>query len=320
MRAWVYERYGSVAGLELRDVPMPSPATGEVLVEVACTSVNLSDWEGLRGTPAYARLSGGLRRPRRTTLGSDIAGVVAAVGDGVTAFRAGDAVFGDNLPRNGGFAEFVAMPQTALAPMPPALTFAVASAIPQAGAIATQSVALATPGDRVLIIGAGGGSGSLAVQLAVATGVRVTAVDNAGKLDHLRSLGAHDVIDYRLVDPTRTGPYELIIDMVAYRSVLAYRRALARGGRYAMVGGTARALVRMLTVGTVVGAASGVRLGLLVVHEGPAHFVPLANRVAAGEVAVHIGREFAFDDVPAALAFHGEGRANGKVVVRVREA
>ncbi|MGL4257552.1 MAG: alcohol dehydrogenase catalytic domain-containing protein, partial [Microbacterium sp.] len=176
----VYEEYGGPEVLELRDVPTPAPASGEVLVEVVAVSINLSDWEGLRGSPAYARM-GGLRRPSRPILGTDVAGRVVAVGPGASRFAVGDEVYGDNLPRGGGFAEYVAMPESAIARKPSALTFAEASAIPQAGAIAAQAVALAEPGARMLINGAGGGAGTLAIQLAVAQGVRVTAVDNAGK-------------------------------------------------------------------------------------------------------------------------------------------
>ena len=183
---------------------MPVPRPGEVLVEVAATSLNLSDWEGLVGSPAYARF-GGLRRPRRTVLGSDIAGVVAAVGPGVTRFSVGDEVYGDNLPRQGGFAEFAIAPESVLALKPAELTFAQASTIPQAGAIALQGTARATPGARVLINGAGGGSGAFAIPLAKAAGAHVTAVDNAGKLDFMRSLGADAVIDYRAEDFTRSG-------------------------------------------------------------------------------------------------------------------
>ncbi|MDY0910677.1 NAD(P)-dependent alcohol dehydrogenase [Microbacterium sp. CFBP9034] len=319
MRAIVFERYGSPEVLELRDVATPTPARGEVLVEVVAVSINLSDWESLHGTPAYARI-GGLFRPRRTILGSDIAGRVVAVGDGVTRFHVGDEIFGDNLPRNGGFAEYVAMPASALAPKPAALSFAEASAVPQAGVIASQAVALAEPGSRMLINGGGGGSGSFAIQLAVAKGVEVTAVDNAGKLDFMRQLGAHRVIDYRAEDFTRTGPYDVIVDLVAHRSVFAYRRALAKGGRCVMVGGTARTMVRMLTIGGLLGLATGVRLGVLMVREGPAHFAAMAEQCAAGSVSICIDRVFGLKDAPAALAWHGEGRALGKVVVAVGDA
>lgn len=319
MRAVVHERYGGPEVLALRDVPRPSARAGEVLVEVVATSVNLSDWETLRGTPAYARI-GGLRRPAHPILGTDIAGRVVEVGAGVEAFSVGDEVFGDNLPRGGGFAEFAAVPQTALAIKPLGISFAEAAAIPQAGAIAAQAVALARPGSRMLINGAGGGSGTLAVQLAVAKGVHVTAVDNAGKLDHLRDIGAEAVIDYRTEDFTRTGRYDLIVDLVAHRSVFAYRRALGRGGRCVIVGGTTRALLRMLTVGPLLGVLTGAHLGVLLVRQGPGAFVPVAEQVAAGSLQVRIDRRFPLEETAAALAWHGEGHARGKVVVAVRDA
>jgi NADPH:quinone reductase-like Zn-dependent oxidoreductase len=314
----VYEEYGGPEVLELRDVPTPAPASGEVLVEVVAVSINLSDWEGLRGSPAYARM-GGLRRPSRPILGTDVAGRVVAVGPGASRFAVGDEVYGDNLPRGGGFAEYVAMPESAIARKPSALTFAEASAIPQAGAIAAQAVALAEPGARMLINGAGGGAGTLAIQLAVAQGVRVTAVDNAGKLAYLRELGAERVIDYRRTDFTRTGPYDLVVDLVAHRSIFAYRRALAKGGRCVVVGGTARAVLRMATVGPLLGLLTGAHLGVLLVRQGPRGFGPVAELCESGAVSVRIDRVFPLEEVPAALAWHAEGRACGKVIVAVRE-
>ena len=315
MKAVVYDRYGSPDVLRIEDVPVPSPAAGQVRVKVAATSVNLSDWEGLRGSPAYARI-GGLRSPARRTLGSDIAGVVDDVGQGVTRFRPGDEVYGDNLALMGGFAEYALAPESALAHKPTQLTFAEASTIPQAGAIALRGTERAVAGSRVLINGAGGGSGSFAIQLAKRLGAHVTGVDNAAKQDFMRSVGADDVIDYRRDDFTRTTqPYDLILDLVAHRSVFAYRRALAPGGTYRCVGGSVRALLRVLTVGSVVGRVTGRSIGVLVVKQGPAHFEPLADLCVAGDVRIHIDRTFALDEVPAALAHVGEGRALGKVVV-----
>jgi NADPH:quinone reductase-like Zn-dependent oxidoreductase len=242
--------------------------------------------------------------------------VVDEVGGGVTRFRRGDEVYGDNLALMGGFAEYALAPESALALKPAQLTFAEASTIPQAGAIALQGTERAAAGRRVLINGAGGGSGSFAIQLAKRLGAHVTGVDNAAKLDFMRSVGADEVIDYGRDDFTRTPqPYDLILDLVAHRSVFAYRRALAAGGRYRYVGGTARALLRVLTAGSVVGRVSGRSIGVLVVKEGPAHFEPLADLCVAGAVRIHIDRSFALDQVPAALAHVGEGRALGKVVV-----
>ena len=317
MKAVVYDRYGSPEVLRVEDVPVPSPAAGQVRVKVAATSVNLSDWECLRGSPAYARL-GGLRVPARRTLGSDIAGVVDDVGEGADRFRPGDEVYGDNLALMGGFAEYALAPESALAHKPAQLTFAEASTIPQAGAIALQGTKRAGADRRVLINGAGGGSGSFAIQLARRLGAHVTGVDNAAKLDFMRTVGADDVIDYHRDDFTRTTqPYDLILDLVAHRSVFAYRRALAPRGTYRCVGGSVRALLRVLTAGWVIGRLSGRSIGVLAVNEGPAHFEPLAALCVAGDVGIHIDRVFTLDEVPAALAHVGEGRALGKAVVGI---
>ena len=168
----------------------------------------------------------------------------------------------------------------------------------------------------MLINGAGGGSGSFAIQLAKRLGAHVTGVDNAAKLAFMRSLGADEVIDYRRDDFTRSAePYDLILDLVAHRSVFAYRRALAAGGRYRCVGGSVRALLRVLTIGWIAGRLTGRRIGVLAVKEGPAHFEPLAELCIAGDVGIHIDRTFGLDDVGDALAHVGEGHALGKVVV-----
>ena len=314
MRAVVYDRYGPPDVLRIEDVPKPSPAARQVLVRVAATSVNLSDWETLRGSPLYSRI-GGLRAPARRTLGSDIAGWVDAVGPAVTRFRPGDEVYGDNLTLKGGFAEYAIAPEPVLAHKPAVLSFAEASTIPQAGVIARQGTDGAGPGQRVLINGAGGGSGAFAIQLAKRLGAQVTGVDNAGKLDFMRSVGADNVIDYRSEDFTRGGPYDLILDLVAHRSVFAYRRALAPGGRYRCVGGSVRALLRVLTIGSAAGRLTHRRLGVLAVREGPTYFEPVAELCVAGELTIHIDRTFTLDEVPEALARVGEGRALGKVVV-----
>src|SRR3954469_1216775 len=317
MRAVVYDRYGPPESLRVDDLPRPSPSTNQVLLRVFATSINLSDWECLHGAPLYARL-GGLRAPARRTLGSDVAGRIEAVGAGVARLRVGDEVYGDNLQLKGGFAEYAVAPESALAAKPQELTFADASTIPQAAAIALQGTAGVAPGQRVLVNGAGGGSGSFAIQLAKRAGAHVTGVDNAGKLDFMRSLGADEVIDYRREDFTRGEPYDLILDLVAHRSVFAYRRALVRGGRYRCVGGSMAAVLRVLIAGSLAGRLTGRRLGVLTVRQGPAAFTPVADRCVAGDIGIRIDRTFGLDDVAEALTRVGEGRALGKVVVEVR--
>ncbi|TFD34164.1 NAD(P)-dependent alcohol dehydrogenase [Cryobacterium cryoconiti] len=314
MRAVVYDRYGPPDVLRIEDTPVPAPGAKQVLVEVVATSVNLSDWEGLTGSPLYARI-GGLRAPRRRVLGSDIAGRVAAVGDGVTRFRVGDEVYGDNLALMGGFAEYAVVPDAMLAHKPEGLTFAEASTLPQAGAIALTGTARIHSGQRVLVNGAGGGSGTFAIQLAALAGAHVTGVDNAGKLDYLRQLGADEVVDYRRTDFTRLEPFDVVLDLVAHRSLFAYRRALAPGGRYSCVGGAVPTLLGVGTIGAVLGLLTGRRMGVLAVRQGPAHFMPVAELCVAGDLRIRVDRTFTLDEVPQALAWVGEGRALGKVVV-----
>lgn len=311
MRAVVSDSYGAPSTMRLTDVPIPAPGAGQVLVQIAATSVNLSDWECLIGSPAYARIN------RRRILGSDIAGRVASVGPGVDRFRVGDEVYGDNLELKGGFAQFAVAPVKALSPKPARLSFVEAAAIPQPAAIAVSGMADVVAGSRVLINGAGGGSGAFAIQLAKAVGAHVTGVDNARKLESMRSLGADAVVDYQVSDPTRLGPFDLVLDLVAQRSLADWRRALAPGGRYLLAGGSMTALLRSVTVGPLLGLVSGRRLGVLLVRSGPASFEPVAESVVAGEFRIPIERTYSLDEVPDALAHVGEGRALGKVVIEV---
>jgi NADPH:quinone reductase-like Zn-dependent oxidoreductase len=215
----------------------------------------------------------------------------------------------------GGFAEYALAPETGLAAKPEELTFAQASTIPQPGPIALQGTATIEAGARVAINGAGGGSGSFAIQLAKRAGAHVTGVDNASKLDHMRSMGADEVVDYGSQDFTTLQPFDLVLDLVAHRSVFAYRRALAPGGRYRCVGGSVRALLRVLTAGVIIGRLTGRRMGVLVVRPGPEHFRPFADLCVSGEIHIPIDRTFDLEGVPQALAHVGGGHALGKVVV-----
>lgn len=318
MRAWVHDRYGPPSVLRFEDVPVPAPGPHQVLIRVAAVSLNLSDWETLVGSPFYSRI-GGLRRPKRPTLGSDIAGHVEAIGDEVTRFRPGDAVYGDNLGLKGGFAELAIAPERALARIPDGLSMIDASTIPQAGPIALQGISdqpTVGTGARVLIIGAGGGSGSFAVQLAKAAGAHVTAVDKGAKLAYLRDLGAERVIDHESDDVFAMGErYDHVLDLVAHRSVVAARRLLDRGGRYLCVGGTMSSVLQAALAGPIVGRATRRRIGMLAVRPGPDRFAPLAQRVLDGDVSIHVDRVLRLDQVPEALTLVGEGRALGKIVV-----
>lgn len=318
MKAVVYTRYGTPSELRLTDVDTPVPSGNEVLVNVRAVSLNASDWEGLRGKPLYARL-GGLFRPRRHVLGSDIAGTVVATGSDVTLFQPGDDVFADILNYLGGFAEYVCVPQNVVERMPNGMTYEDAAALPQAGAIALQGIrdkGHVQSGQKVLINGAGGGSGMYAIQLAKLHSAEVTGVDNSEKLEFMRSMGADHVIDYTREDFTRKGrTYDLILDMAAYRSVFAYKRSLAPGGRYLYVGGSAATLLQVLLLGPLMGRGKKIRL--LPVRLGAKHLAPFIELCQEGKISTVIDRRYPLSEVPEALRYLGEGHAKGKVVITV---
>jgi NADPH:quinone reductase-like Zn-dependent oxidoreductase len=318
MKAVVYTRYGPPEVLRLTDVDTPVPKDNEVLVKVHAVSLNASDWEALRGKPLYSRIMGPFR-PRYHILGSDIAGRVEAAGRHATRFRPGEDVFADIFRYMGGFAEYVCVPETALARMPAGMAYEEAAALPQAGAIALQGIQAkgqVHPGQKVLINGAGGGSGMYAIQLAKLHGAEVTGVDNAGKLEFMRSLGADHVIDYTRDDFTRNGrTYHLILDLAAHRPALACKSSLMPGGRYLYVGGSVATLLQVLLIGPVIGRAEGKKIRLLAVQQGAQHLASIVELCRAGKIATVIDRRYRLNEVPEALPYLGEGHAKGKVVV-----
>ena len=320
MEAVVRTRYGPPGVLRLMDVEMPAPKDNEVLVKVHAVSLNASDWETLRGKPLYARIIGPFR-PRYHILGSDIAGKVVAAGRKVTLFQPGEDVFADILSQMGGFAEYVCVPESALARMPAGLTYEEAAALPQAGAIALQGIhdkGQVQPGQKVLINGAGGGSGMYAVQLARLRGAEVTGVDNTEKLEFMRSLGADHVIDYTREDFTSNGrTYDLILDLAAHRSAFACRRSLTPAGRYLCVGGSVPALLSVLLIGPLAGRAEGKKIRVLAVRPGVQHVRPIVELCQAAKIVTVIDRRYRLNEVPEALRYLGEGHAKGKVVVIV---
>jgi len=320
MKAIVREKYGSPDVLRLEEVAMPTPQDNEVLVKVHAVSMNLSDWEGLTGKPLYARI-GGLLKPGRKILGSDIAGRVEGVGRNVTQFQPGDEVFGLLLSYAGGFAEYACAPEKALALKPAGLTFEQAATIPQAAVIALQGIrdqGQVQPGQKVLINGAGGGAGSFAVQLAKLYGAEVTGVDNTGKLDFMRSLGADHVIDYTREDFTKNGKqYDLILDIIAHRSVFAYKRALRPDGSYFMVGGSVATMFQMLLLGPWIRKTTGRKIGLLMVQPNAEDMLHMTGLCEAGKVVPVIDRRYPLSEVPEALRYLGEGHAKGKIVITV---
>ncbi|MGH8925512.1 MAG: NAD(P)-dependent alcohol dehydrogenase [Acidimicrobiia bacterium] len=312
----VRTEYGSPDVLSLREVDKPTPGEHEVLIRVHAASINASDVEGLRGKPLYARIDGPLR-PRTKILGSDVAGLVEAVGEGVELFRPGDEVFGDVLYHGAGaFAEYVSVKESApLVVKPPHLSFEQAATLPQATVIALQGIAdRVGSGERVLINGAGGGAGTFGVQLAKAAGVEVTAVDNEWKQEHMRSQGADRVIDYRREDYTRDWDrYDLIMDLACHRSIFAIRRALAPRGRYAVVGGSVAGLLQAAVLGRLIGR--GKRFAVLIVKPNKEDLARAATLVGEGTLRPIVDRSYPLEEAAEALRYVEEGRARGKVVI-----
>ena len=320
MKAIVYEKYGSADVLHLSDVPSPTPTDDQVLIKVRAVSINGSDREGLIGKPLYARMRG-LRRPGNRILGSDIAGRVEFVGRNNTEFKVGDEVFGELLGYQGGFAEYACTDGKTMMVKPASLTFEQAAAIPQAGVIAFNGIRLkgqVQPGQQVLINGGGGSGGSFAIQLAKLAGAEVTAVDNAFKLDFMRSLGADHVIDYEREDFTKLGKqYDLILDLYAHRSAFALARALRPSGTYFVVGGSVAALLQLLLVSPWFKTTRNKNLRVLVVPQNRKDLIAITELCVAGAVGPAIDRVYPFDQVPEAMRYVAEGHAKGKVVITV---
>jgi NADPH:quinone reductase-like Zn-dependent oxidoreductase len=323
MKAIVYTRYGPPDVLELKELEKPAPKEHQVLIKVQAASVNLSDWECLRGKPLYARV-GGLFKPGNPILGSDVAGTVEAVGGNVTQLKPGDEVFGLLGTYAGGFAEYVCASEKSMALKPAGLSFEEAAAFPQAAVIALQGMrdkGQIQPGQKVLINGAGGGAGTFAVQLARLYGAEVTGVDNAHKLEMLRAIGAGHVIDYAREDFTKNGKrYDFILDLVAHRSIYAYERALNSNGKYFMVGGSMATMFQVLLLGSRVGRAEGKKISLLMVQPNTQDLLHMTGLYAAGKIAPVIDRSFPLSEVPDALRYLGEGRVRGKIIINVTAA
>ncbi len=322
MKAVVYTKYGPPDVLQLTEVAKPVPTDDELLIKVHAVSVNRSDWEGLIGKPLYARI-GGLLKPSGPILGSDIAGRVEMAGKNNSQFQPGDEVFGEMGDYHGGFAEYVCTRGKAWALKPAGMTFEQAAAIPQAGVIALQGLrdkGQVQPGRNVLINGAGGGAGSFAVQLAKYYGAEVTGVDNTGKLDFMRSLGADHVIDYTREDFTKNGKqYDLILDVIAHRSVFAYQRALRPNGGCFVVGGSLATFFQILLLGPWIRRTTSRKIRILAVQRNRKDLVSITELCEAGKIVPVIDRRYPLSEVPEALRYLGEGRAKGKVVITVEQ-
>ena len=323
MKAIVHTKYGSSDVLQLKEVERPLPEDNEVLIKVQAVSVNRSDWEGLTGSPLYARF-GGLLKPRYQILGSDIAGRVEMVGRNVSRFQTGDEVFGDTSFRMGGFAEYVCALEETLELKPTSMTFEEVATIPQGAVIALQGIrdkGQVQPGQKVLINGAGGGAGMFAVQLAKLYGAEVTGVDNTDKLDFVRSLGADHVIDYTKEDFTQSGQqYDLILAANGYHSLSAYKRALTPKGIYVMAGGSMAQIFEAMLLGSWMSKTGGKKMGGVSAKPNQEDLAFMKGLLEAGKVVPVIDRRYPLSETAEALRYLGEGHARGKIVITVEHS
>jgi NADPH:quinone reductase-like Zn-dependent oxidoreductase len=321
MQAIVFTQYGPPDGLELKEVPKPTPKDDELLIRVHASSINSWDWEFLNGKPFINRLMFGLLRPKpaKQILGADIAGTVEAVGKKITRFQPGDEVFGDLWSNWGGFAEYACAQETALEPKPGNATLEEAAAVPQAGVLALQGLRKAAqlqPGQKVLINGAGGGVGTFAVQLAKLSGAEVTGVDASHKLNVVCSVGADHVIDYTQEDFTKTGEcYDLIIDCQCFRSMFDNRRALRPEGTYAMIGGSIPRVYQLWLLGLISSLTREDRKLRLVAGAPNKGLAVLKELIEAGKLVPVVDRTYPLREVPEALRYFGEGHHKGKIVI-----
>jgi len=336
MRAVVQDGYGSVDALTVREAKMPVVADDEVLVRVRAASVHPDVWHVVMGRPHVLRIMGaGLRKPRHRIPGTDVSGHVESVGRNVTRLQPGDEVFGETLRgfqwHNGGaYAEYVAVPEDNLATKPDSITFEQAACIPTAGLIALFNLPMAErlqPGHRVLVNGAGGGVGSIAVQLAKAYGATVTGVDDASKLEMIRSLGADHVIDYREEDFTRGDErYDVIYDVPGNHPFSQCRRALTEDGTYVLIGhdGFGEAAGRWF--GSMPRAIGLMVRSIFVSQLPSANFSPgpksesmstLRGLIESGELTAVVATTYSLNQVPEAIHHLERGDARGRIVIVV---
>lgn len=318
MKAILFTEYGSPDVLQLQQVEKPTPNDKQVLIKVRAASANPLDWHHMRGSPFLVRMGGGLRKPKNTRLGADMAGQIEAVGKDVTLFKPGDTVYGVG---DGAYAEYACASEDNLATKPANMTFEEAAAVPVAALTALQGLrdtGHIESGQKVLINGASGGVGTFAVQIAKAFGAHVTAVCSTRNLDLVRSIGADEVIDYTRQDFTRTGQrYDLIFDAVGNHSVSDFQRALHPNGRGVIAGFSGLLnLAGVIVQGGWVSKRGTQKIGLMGIAEPNQKDLAFLNTLLeSGKVTLVIDRCYPLREVPEAIRYLETGHARGKVVV-----
>jgi NADPH:quinone reductase-like Zn-dependent oxidoreductase len=324
MKAIVYTEYGSPDVLQFKEVEKPAPQDNEVLVKIHAAAVTIGDVIVVKGEPFLTRFWTGLREPKHQIPGKEMAGSVEAVGAGVTQFQPGDEVFGDlSVCGLGAFAEYVSVPESAIALKPANLTFEEAAAVPESAVVALQGLrdkGKIQAGQTVLINGASGGVGSYAVQIAKSFGADVTAVCSTRNMDRARAMGADHVIDYTQEDFTQNGRrYDLILAANGYHSLTDYRRALNPEGFYVGTGGSMAQTFQAMLLGPIISMTGRKTMSNMLVKPNQDDLVYVAGLVEAGKVAPVIDRRYPLAEIREAFRYVEEGHAQGKVVITVEQ-
>lgn len=329
MKAIVCEKYGLPDVLELREIETPTPGDDEVLVKIHAAAVNYNNLILVNGKLFLARLMGtGLLKPKFRIPGNDMAGRVEAVGRNIRQFKPGDEVFGDlSACGQGAYAEYVAVPDNALALKPSNCSFLEAAAVPEAAIVALQGLrdkGKIRAGQKVLIYGASGGIGTFAVQIAKLFGTEVTGVCSTRNLELVSSIGADHVIDYTREDFTKNGQlYDVIMATAGYRSIFDYRRALSPGGIHVASGGSMsgrRALAQIfepMLIGPWISMTGSKKFYALTIKINQQDLIFLKEMIEAGKIKPVIDRSYPISQAAEALRYYAEGHARGKVVITV---
>lgn len=320
MKAVVLERYGPPESLQIRDVALPTPGPDQVLVRVKAAAASATDAHLVRADPCVVRLAMGLFRPRYRIPGADIAGEVVHAGAKVDSLREGDSVFGTLSECGfGGFAEYAAAPESALARKPRTMSFEEAAAVPVSALAALQGlrdIGGVKAGDHVLIHGASGGVGSFAIQIAKSAGARVTAVCGTKNVELVRSLGADAIVDHQRDDLTQLAdPADIVLDIVGNQPLAVLRRMLKPGGTYVMVGGPVKRMLLLFLLGRCLSVVWGRRFRFLLSRPRQADLLFLSRLIETGNLKVVIDRRFRLSQVADAIRYVESGHPAGKVVV-----
>jgi len=323
MKAVIRDKYGPPDVMRYVDIETPSPKANQVLIKVRAASVNAFDWHMIMADPFFVRFMGsGVFKPKRTTLGADVAGVVESVGSNVTRFKPGDEVFGDLTATGcGAFAEYAPALESRIVHKPAGMTFEEAAAIPMAALTALQGLrdhGEIKPGQSVLINGASGGVGTFAVQIAKAFDTEVTAVCSTAKMEMARSLGADHVIDYTKEDFTKSGKsYDLILAAYGNRSIFAYKRSLSPNGIFVVAGGTMSQFFQAAMMGPLLTRKNGRKFRGFIENPNGEDLQLMAEYFKAGKIRPVIDKTFPLSETVEAVRYVHAGHAAGKVIITV---